>query len=152
MIADAPFIAIIDKERGVRRAIVHLLRAHGYRAQGYTSAEAFLFRGRMDEPACVVLDIELDGMSGMELLDRLKADESPSAIVVMTAAEDESMRRRVLEAGCAAYLQKPSSAELLLSAIAKALPPTLKQKAATPEPDPEKWNRVFGKEHAPRRH
>jgi FixJ family two-component response regulator len=126
MIADAPFIAIIDKDQGVRRAISRLLRAHGFRAQGYASAEAFLFRGRMDEPACLVLDIELDGVSGMELLDRLKADGSSVPIVVMTAADDESTQRSVLEAGCAAYLQKPSSAELLLDAIANAMRATVK--------------------------
>jgi FixJ family two-component response regulator len=126
MIADAPFIAIIDKDQGVRRAISRLLRAHGFRAQGYASAEAFLFRGRMDEPACLVLDIELDGVSGMELLDRLNADGSSVPIVVMTAVDDESTQRSVLEAGCAAYLQKPSSAELLLDAIANAMRPTVK--------------------------
>lgn len=127
MIGVAPFIAIIDKDRGVRRAISRLLRVHGYRAQGYASAEAFLLRGRMDEPACLVLDIELDDMSGIELLDRIKADGSSLPTVVMTAAECEATQRSVLQAGCAAYLQKPSSAELLLAAIAEALRPTAKQ-------------------------
>jgi FixJ family two-component response regulator len=127
MIAGAPFIAIIDKDQSVRRAISRLLRAHGFRAQGYASAEAFLFRGRMDEPGCLVLDIELNGKSGLELLHRLKADGLSVPVVVMTAADDESTRRSALEAGCAAYLQKPSSAELLLSAIANAVRPTVKQ-------------------------
>jgi FixJ family two-component response regulator len=127
MIAAARFIAIIDKDRSVRRAIGRLLQAHGFRPQGYASAEAFLWRGRMDEPACMVMDIELDGMSGVELLDRLKADGSSTPIVVMTTAEGESTRRRALDAGCVAYLQKPSSAELLLAAIAKAVRPTIKQ-------------------------
>jgi FixJ family two-component response regulator len=127
MIAGARFIAIIDKDRGVRRAIGRLLRAHGFRPQGYASAEAFLLRGRMDEPACLVLDIELDGMSGMELLDRLGADGSSVPIVVMTAVDDECTRRNVLAAGCAAYLQKPSSAELLLAAIAEAMHRTVNE-------------------------
>jgi FixJ family two-component response regulator len=123
MTAGAPFIAIIDKDQGIRRGITRLLRAHGFRAQGYASAEAFLLRGRMDQPACLVLDIELDGLTGMELLDRLKAEGSLVPIVVMTALDHEATRRRVLEAGCLAYLQKPSSAELLLETIAKAMPP-----------------------------
>ncbi len=127
MTAGAPFIAIIDKDKGVRRAVCRLLRAHGFRPQGYSSAEAFLLRGRMDEPACLLLDIELDGMSGTELLDRLKADGSSIPIVVMTAADDESTRRSVLQAGCAAYLQKPSSTERVLAAIANAMPPTAKR-------------------------
>jgi FixJ family two-component response regulator len=114
------FIAIIDKDRGVRRAIIRLLRVHGLRAQGFASAEAFLWRGRTDEPACLVMDVELDRMSGVELLHRLKTDGSQIPVVVMTAAEDEKTRRSVLAAGCVAYLQKPSSAELLLAAIGKA--------------------------------
>jgi FixJ family two-component response regulator len=76
MIAAGRFIAIIDKDRGVRTAIIRLLRAHGFRAQGFASAEAFLWRGRTDEPACLVMDIELDRMSGIELLHRLKMDGS----------------------------------------------------------------------------
>jgi FixJ family two-component response regulator len=127
MIAGAPFVAILDKDRAVRSAVSRLLRAHGFRAQGYASADAFLLRGRIDEPACLVLDIEVNGMSGMELLDRLKADLSSVPLVVMTAVDDEATRRRVLEAGCAAYLQKPGSAELLLDAIAKAMHATAKQ-------------------------
>jgi FixJ family two-component response regulator len=124
MIACGRFIAIIDNDQGVRRAIVRLLRAHGFRAQGFASAEAFLLRGRIDEPACLVMDIELDGMSGLELLDRLKADGSTLPIVVMTAADDEKTPRSVLAAGCVAYLEKPASAELLLAAIEKAMPAT----------------------------
>lgn len=125
MIASAAFVAIIDRDRGVRKAIIRLLRAHGFRAQGYASAEAFLWRGRTDEPACLVLDIELDNMSGTELLHHLEADGSPIPSVVMTAANDESAREDAFKAGCIAYLQKPSSAELLLAAIELATQPKL---------------------------
>lgn len=127
MIAGAPFIAIIDKDKGVRKAVSRLLRAQGFRAQGYASAEAFLLRGRMDEPACLLLDIGRDSMSGMELLQRIKADGSSIPIVVMTAVDDEPARRSARERGCAACLQKPFSPELLLGAIANALRPTVKQ-------------------------
>jgi len=120
MIAGAPFVAIVDKDKGVRRDITRLLRAHGFRAQAYASAEAFLLRGRMDEPACLLLDSALDALSGMELLDRLKADGPSIPVIVMTAENDGSIRRSVLETGCSAYLQKPASAELLLAAIADA--------------------------------
>lgn len=133
MIANAPFIAIIDNDKGVRTAISRLLRAHGFRAQGYASAEAFLLRGRIDEPACLLLDIELDDISAMELLNRLKAGGSSIPTVVVTAVDDESTRRKVLEAGCAAYLHKPCSAELLLDAIANAMHPTVKP-SDTPRP------------------
>jgi FixJ family two-component response regulator len=124
MICVSRFIAIIDRDRGVRRAVGRLLRAHGFRPQGYASAEAFLARGRTDDPACLVLDVELDGMSGVDLLHRLKAEQSSFPAVVMTATDDENTRRSAVAAGCVAYLQKPSSAELLLAAIAKAARPS----------------------------
>jgi FixJ family two-component response regulator len=127
MIVCAHFIAVIDNDRDVRRALGRLLRAYGFRPQGYASAEAFLTRGRMDDPACLVLDVELDGMSGIDLLHRLKADESPIPAIVMTAADDEGTRRDAIAAGCVAYLQKPSSAEPLLAAIGKATRRTRKR-------------------------
>lgn len=129
MAAGAPFVAIIDKDKETRKAIGRLLRAQGFRPQGYASAEAFLLRGRIDEPACLLLDIEPDGASERELLDRLKAEGSSIPIVVMTAVDNESGRRSLLAAGRGrgAYLQKPFSAELLLDAIANAIRPTAKQ-------------------------
>jgi FixJ family two-component response regulator len=120
MIGVSRFIAIIDSDSGVRRDIGRLLRAHGFRPQGFASAEAFRARGRTDDPACLVLDVELDGMSGIDLLHRLKADGVLLPAVVMSAADDETTRRNAVAAGCVAYLRKPASAELLLAAIAKA--------------------------------
>jgi FixJ family two-component response regulator len=117
------FVAVIDRDSGVRKAITRLLRAHGYRPQGYASAEAFLARGRTDDPACLVLELKLDGMSGIDLLHRLEADGLSLPVVVMTAADDETTRRNAITAGCVAYLEKPSSAEPLLAAIAKATRP-----------------------------
>jgi FixJ family two-component response regulator len=124
MIGVSRFIAIIDSDRGVRGAIKRLLRAHGFRPQGYASAEAFLARGRTDDPACLVLDVELDGMSGIDLLHRLNADGASLPVVIMTAVDNGIARRNAVAAGCVAYLQKPSSAELLLGAIAKATRPS----------------------------
>ena len=123
MTGAARFIAIIDSDRGVRNALVRLLRAHGFRPQGYASGETFLARGHADDPACLVLDVKLDGMSGIDLLHCLEADGLSSPAVVMTAAEDEATRRNAIAAGCVAYLQKPSSVELLLAAIAQATRP-----------------------------
>ena len=121
MTAAARLIAIIDSDQSVRRAVARLLRAHGFRVQAFASAEAFLVRGRSDEPACLVLDMELDGISGIELLRRLAAEGSSIPTVVMTGADDGSMQRRAIVAGCAAYLSKPSSAERLLAAIERAM-------------------------------
>jgi len=121
MIAAARFIAVIDKDRDVRKTVRSLLQAHGFRTQAYASAEAFLLRGRTDQPACIVLDVDPEGMSGMELLDWLRADAPSVPVVVVTAANDESTRQSVLTAGGVAYLQKPFSADLLLAEITKAM-------------------------------
>jgi FixJ family two-component response regulator len=121
MIAAGRFIAVIAKDRSTRKAIGNLLRTQGLRQQGYASAEAFVWRGRADEPACVVLDIELAGTSGVELLNRLKADAPSIPVVVMTGANDAATRRRVVGAGCVACLPKPVADERLLAAVAKAL-------------------------------
>jgi FixJ family two-component response regulator len=118
------FIAIIDRDREVRRAIGRTLRARGFRPQGFASAEAFLARGRTDDPACLVLDVELGGMSGFDLLHRLRADGVSWPVVVVTAADAPATQRSAAAAGCVAYLQKPSSAELLLAAVAKATQPS----------------------------
>jgi FixJ family two-component response regulator len=116
-------IAVIDSHSGVRRAIGRPLRAHGFRPQGYASAEAFLPRGRTDDAACLVLEVELGGMSGIDLLQRLRADGLSFPAVVMAATADEATRHNAIAAGCVAYLQKPCSAELLVAAIAQATRP-----------------------------
>jgi FixJ family two-component response regulator len=121
MLAAGRFIAVIAKDRSVRKAIGDLLRTQGLRGQGFASAEAFLWRGRKDEPACLVLDIDLAGMSAMELLKRLNADGASIPVVVMTGANDEATRQSVVAAGCVACLRKPFAADLLLAAVAKAL-------------------------------
>jgi FixJ family two-component response regulator len=124
MTSASRFIAVIDSDSGVRRAIGRLLRAYGFRPQGYASAEAFLARGRTDDPACLVLEVELGGMSGIDLLQRLRADGLSLPVVVVTAAAGEAKRHKAIAAGCVAYLQKPCSAELLLVAIADATRPS----------------------------
>jgi FixJ family two-component response regulator len=86
----------------------------------YCSAEAFLDAATASEVTCLVLDIQLDGMSGIELRHHLAASGSNLPTIFMTGCDDDAMRKRAIEAGCVAYLLKPFRADFLLDAIDKA--------------------------------
>ena len=110
-------IAVIDDDPDMLKAIGRLLAAHGFRPEAFASAEAFLNRNWAREPACLVLDIHLGGMSGIDLQRRLKASGSRVPIIFITAIEDEAARGEAINAGCVAYLRKPFMARLLIGAI-----------------------------------
>jgi FixJ family two-component response regulator len=117
-------VAVVDNDRGVLSAIGRLLRAHGLRVESFASVGEFLARSSTEALACLVLDIDPGSMSGFALLHCLKAGGSPLPVIIITAADDESARRRAIAAGCVAYLRKPFSAEALLAAIGEAAQPT----------------------------
>jgi FixJ family two-component response regulator len=105
----------------MRRSLERLLNAHGFMTEGYSSAEAFLGRDPASQAACAVLDIHLDGMSGIELWRRLKDSGSKLSVIFITAIEDDALELEAIQAGCIAYLRKPFPAASLISAISKAL-------------------------------
>jgi FixJ family two-component response regulator len=115
-------IAVVDNNRSVMQATGHLLRASGFGFEGFASVEAFLARKSKEALACLVLDI--GGVSGLAMLHRMKANGLLLPVIIVTSVDDESARRRVIAAGCVAYLCKPFSAEALLDAVAKATRPT----------------------------
>jgi len=110
-------IAVVDDDPDMLKAIGRLLAAHGFRPEAFASAEAFLNRYWAREPACLVLDIHLAGMSGIDLQRHLKASGSQVPIIFITAIEDEAARGEAINAGCVAYLRKPFMARLLIGAI-----------------------------------
>jgi FixJ family two-component response regulator len=114
-------IAVVDDETGVRRALERLLRASGFRVTGFPSAEAFLARDPPDAPDCLVLDIGMPGMSGIDLQVTLAARGESIPTVVITAQDDPRTRARSLAAGAAAYLTKPLDECELIGAIQQAL-------------------------------
>ena len=113
-------IAIVDDEQALLKAIERLLTARGFAPQGFNSAEAFLDSHAAKDAACLVLDIHLGGMSGIELLRRLNAVRSKLPVIFITAADNEAVHREAMEAGCVAFLRKPFQAHSLISAIDKA--------------------------------
>jgi FixJ family two-component response regulator len=118
--AAANTVVVVEDDDLMSRAIQRLLTAHGFAARCFSSAEAFLDRGIHNNAICMLLDIRLGGMSGVELQRNLRASGCRLPVVFVTAFDSESTRREALEAGCSAYLPKPFSASALIDAIAAA--------------------------------
>jgi FixJ family two-component response regulator len=113
-------IAIVDDEPSVLRGLRRLLNTRGFKAEIFDSGEAFLERGTTSDVACIVLDIHLGGISGIEMRRRLVARGSTIPVIFMTALDSAAVRKEAIEAGCAAFLPKPFSGSELICAIRKA--------------------------------
>jgi len=114
-------VYIIDDDESVRRALRRLVRSVGLKAETFATAEEFLRAPEQPPPGCLVLDVHLPGLSGLELQDQLATIGRRIPIVFITAYGEEKMRERALQAGAVAFLQKPFEEQSLLHAIAKAL-------------------------------
>jgi FixJ family two-component response regulator len=114
-------VAIVDDDDSFARAISRLLRASGFEVCTYPSAEAFLTPTLPLQPDCLVLDIQLGGMSGLELLRRLRELGSLVPAIFVTAHDAPEVREEAQHAGCVAYLRKPVAGRALLEALAKAM-------------------------------
>jgi len=113
-------IAIVDDDLSVLRGLTRLLNNLHFKTEVFSSAEAFLQRPESSEVSCVVLDIHLGGMSGIEARRRLSARGSTVPIIFMTALDSAAVRKEAIEVGCAAFLPKPFSGNELLNAIRNA--------------------------------
>ena len=116
-----PYVAIVDDEEPVRKALRRLLRASGLQAESYASGQEFLDAAAQRPPDCVVLDLHMPRMSGLQTLRKLQASMSKLPIVIITAHDEPATREQCLAAGAAAYLRKPLDERLLLNAISAAL-------------------------------
>ena len=113
-------IGIVEDDASMLGATEALLDAHGFATLTFSSAEEFLTRGIASQFDCLVLDIHLGGMSGIELHDRLKALGRDCPVIFVTAIENDGVWRQALQTGCVACLRKPVPAGQLVEAIAKA--------------------------------
>jgi FixJ family two-component response regulator len=114
-------ISIIDDDASVREAIARLVRSLGHRAAVYSSAEEYLQSGQVRDSACLITDLNMPGMSGVTLQDRLIADGYRTPIIFMTAYYEEKVRTRVLDAGASGFLRKPFEDESLIECLTAAL-------------------------------
>jgi FixJ family two-component response regulator len=116
-----PLVSIVDDDVSVRRSTLRLLSSSGLRAEVFASAEEFLQSGHLAETGCLILDMSMPGMNGLELQRRLAEACMMIPIVFLSARASEEEERRALQAGAAGFLRKPVSKEALLNAIRTAL-------------------------------
>jgi len=114
-------IAIIDDDASVRAATNNLVRAHGYTVHMFASAEAFLQSGQLDDTACVITDVQMPVMSGIELQVHLRAKGSRVPFIFITAFPEESIRKRALKDGAICFLTKPFDPRALIDCLNTAL-------------------------------
>jgi len=118
---EEPTVFVVDDDPSVRRSVVRLLESAGLRVEGFPSGEAFLERETPWGPGCVVLDVRMSGMSGLELQRRLHATGRPMAIVFITGHGDVPMSVAAMKGGAVDFLLKPFDDEALLAAIDRAI-------------------------------
>ena len=113
-------IAVVDDDPSVRKALARLLSVFGYRAELFASAEEFLAAAPSTTAKCLLLDIKMGAMSGLDLAQRLSDDGFEFPIVFMTGSEKNVVRLQCLDFGCVAFLEKPIPEARLMEALAKA--------------------------------
>jgi FixJ family two-component response regulator len=114
-------VAIVDDDDSMRSAVQGLLEAVDLPAQAFASAEDFLSSGKQHDTACLIADIRMPGMSGLELQATLKAQRCSVPIIFITAHGDEKMRLQARRAGAVEFLSKPFDNEVLLDSVRAAL-------------------------------
>jgi len=115
-----PIIFVVDDDVSVREALEELIHLEGWRAETFASAEAFLARPRVVVPGCLVLDVSLPDLNGLDLQTRL-AGRNDMPIIFLTGYGDVPMTVKAMKAGAVEFLMKPFSDEVLLSAIRQAI-------------------------------
>jgi FixJ family two-component response regulator len=121
MMAQPTVVIVVDDNASLLKSMARLLAHHGIDSRTFASAEALLESDGVQMATCLLLDIHLGGISGIELQRRLVASGSKCPVIFMTAHDDEATRNEAINAGCIAYLRKPFASHVLLDAIAKGV-------------------------------
>ena len=116
-----PLICIIDDDASVRRTIVALVRSAGYAARGFASAEEFLGCGTIQAFACIITDVQMPGMSGIELKQHLAASQCLVPVIMITARHDPGLEAQATASGAVSFLRKPLDAGALIRCLEGAL-------------------------------
>jgi FixJ family two-component response regulator len=114
-------ISVVDDEPPIRKALGRLFRGVGFEVSLFESGQDFLSSLQRQQPDCVVLDVHLPQLSGLEVQERLLAEHARLPVIVITGRDDPGLRQRVLDSGAVAYLTKPVEEEALLTAVAEAV-------------------------------
>lgn len=121
MDSNPPLIAIVDDEVSICRALLRLLRVADYRAEAFNSPILFLESLAERVPDCVVLDLQMPMMTGVELQEHLARLADPPPVIIITAHDEPKTRERCLALGAVRYLRKPIEGEILIDSIEKAV-------------------------------
>jgi len=114
-------IAVIDDDASIRTATNNLLSSHGYLVDTFASAEAFLQSARLNDSSCVIADVQMPAMSGLDLLTHMRARGYGAPFIFITAFPEESVRARALKAGAIGFLAKPFAGPALINCLKAAL-------------------------------
>ena len=114
-------VSIIDDDASVRGAIVALVRSAGYEARGFASAVEFLASGAAESSACIITDIQMPGMSGIELKGHLETSRLLVPVIMITARHDPGLEEAAKASGAACFLRKPFDANVLIACLEDAL-------------------------------
>ena len=114
-------ISVIDDDESIRRTTTLLIESFGFRAAAFASAESFLKSGQVHETTCLILDVRMPGMNGLELQSELAAAGYGIPVIFITAYDDKESRGRAMQAGAVAFLDKPFNDEQLLQTVRSAL-------------------------------
>jgi two-component system, LuxR family, response regulator FixJ len=114
-------VSVVDDDVSLRRSLRNLLSSVGFEVETFESAEAFLASDSRERAACLVLDLRMPGMGGLDLLSHLAATGSRIPVIVLTAHGDDDARQRSLDAGAVAFLIKPFQSTALLDAIQRVV-------------------------------
>jgi FixJ family two-component response regulator len=124
--SEAALVSMVDDDASVRSSTMRLLRCSGLRAEAFMSAEAFLGSELIDQTACLLLDVRMPGMDGLELQQRLLEQGKRIPVIFLSARASKEEQARAWQAGAFAFLRKPVSKEVLLRAIQSVLEPPIK--------------------------
>ncbi|MGY3609646.1 MULTISPECIES: response regulator transcription factor [unclassified Bradyrhizobium] len=119
--ADGPIISVVDDDASVRTATARLLRSLGFFVHAFASAQEFLSSPRLRETSCLIADVEMPGMNGIELQEYLIANGYTTPMIFITAFPEDRIRERVMGAGAVDFLSKPFDEPRLLECVERAL-------------------------------
>src|SRR6202453_2299441 len=119
--ASTPIVLVVDPDPSVRESLELLVRAAGWRAETFASGQQFLARPRSAGPSCLILDVTLPDLNGLELQERVAAERTDMPIIFLTGIADVAMTVRAMKRGALEFLTKPFDAEVLLIGIQQAI-------------------------------
>jgi len=120
-VSEVPMIAIIDDDESVRLATESLIRSFGFKTAVFASAEAFLTSSSLPDTDCLITDVQMPDMSGIELFEALRLRGTTLPVIFMTAFPEERIRRRAQEAGAIGFLAKPFDGDTMMGFVFEAL-------------------------------